>query len=267
MARTIKEIQDAIHADLVVKGIVLSTSAVAENRLWTHVVAVAIYTFEIILDQFRGEIDGLTDKITPGNVRWYAEMCYRFQDGHELLFDNKTAMLYYADDAESARVVKVVAITEDKNKLLIKAAKINSDGKIVPLSEAERYNFTGYIDAIKFAGIETDIVSATGDKIKYDLQVWYDPALPVTTVRNNINDTLDVFKANIGFDSMIYVQKLLDAVMSATGVVTVNLNSIARKGVVDVSFSVFTVYSKLEGGYFEYDNDCILSLISIKDLK
>lgn len=267
MVRTIKEIQDAIHADLVAKGIILSTSTVAEWRLWTYVVAVVIHSFEVILNQFRDEIDALTNKITPGTVRWYAEMCYRFQNGHELLFDNKTAMLHYADDVESARIIKVVAITEGVNKLFIKAAKINSEGKIVPLSEDERYNFTGYIDAIKFAGVETDVISTTEDKIKYDMQIYYDPAIPVTIVRDNIHKSLDAFKTAIGFDSMLYLQKMLDVVMDVPGVITINLNSISRKGATDATFIDFNVFSELASGYFDYDGDCNLVLTSIKDLR
>ena len=186
---------------------------------------------------------------------------------YELLFDNKTAMLHYADNVESARIIKVVAITEGVNKLFIKAAKINSEGKIVPLSEDERYNFTGYIDAIKFAGVETDVISTTEDKIKYDMQIYYDPAIPVTIVRDNIHKSLDAFKTAIGFDSMLYLQKMLDVVMAVPGVITINLNSISRKGATDATFIDFNVFSELASGYFDYDGDCNLVLTSIKDLR
>lgn len=268
MARTISEIQNSIITELQAKtDVKLSTSAVAEWRLWTYIPAVAIYSFELMLDAFRKEVDTLTNKITPGTVRWYAEVCYRFQNGHELLFDNQTAMLYYPVDTPNARIIKIVAISEGQNKLLIKAAKLDDSGKIVPLTLEEKYNFTAYIDAIKFAGVDTDVISTTEDKIRYNLQVWFDPSMPNTMVKDNVLTALNTFKASLGFDSMIYTQKFVDAVMSAPGVITCNLAALERKGVTDVVFKPFTVFSELESGYFEYDPESALTLTSIKDLK
>lgn len=268
MARQINEIQNAIIVTIQEKtGVKLSSSTVAEWKLWAYIFAVAIHVFEVILDKFRAEIDTITNKITPGTVRWYAEMCYRFQNGHELLFDEKTAMLYYAKDDPDSKIVKVVAISENSNKLLIKAATLDGNNKIVPLSMEEKYNFAAYIDAIKFAGVETDVISVSEDKIRYNINVWFDPSIPLSLVRENVLTALDTFKAGIGFDSMIYTQKLIDAVMSAEGVVTCSLVSLSRKGVSDSDFVRFDVYSELESGYFEYDENSILNITSIKELK
>lgn len=268
MARTINEIQtEMITAIQAQTGLKLSTSKVAEWRLWTYVFAVAIHTFEIILDLFRTEINALTNKITPGTVRWYAEMAYRFQNGHELLFDEKTAMLYYPVEDPAARIVKIVAISEKESGLLVKAAKLNPQGRIEPLTLEEKYNFTAYIDAIKFAGVQTDVISTTEDNIRYHLQVWFDPAIPNTLVRENIGKSLNEFKAAQGFDSMIYAQKLTDAVMATAGVITCKLVSLERKGTSDADFKPIDVFSELESGYFEYAEDSILELNSIKDLK
>lgn len=268
MARTIKEIQDGIILSLQEQsGLSLSTSKVAEWRLWTYIVAVAIYTFEIILDAFRLEMDALTYKITPGTVRWYAEMCYRFQNGHELAFDADKAMLYYPQDDADARIVKVVAIREETNRLVIKAAKQDDTGKMVPLSLEERHNFAGYIDAVKFAGVDTNIISTTGDKIRYRMEVYYDPSTPATTVNENIVSALETFKSSLGFDSMIYTQKFIDAVMHAEGVITCKLLSMQRKGSTDKDFIEVDICSELVSGYFEYDAESSLTLKTSKELE
>lgn len=267
MARTINEIQNEIAEGLKDKsGVILSQSNVAEWRLWTYIFAAAIYAFEIILDAFKIEIDVITNKITPGTVRWYAEMCYRFQNGHELLFDASRAMLYYERVDTNAQVVKVVAIREEKNKLTIKAAKQDNTGKIVPLDIEEKYNFTSYIDAVKFAGVDTNVVSTTEDKIRYNIDVYFEPSIPNTLVRHNVENSLNDFKATLGFDSMIYKQRFIDAVMNAQGVVTCNLILMERKGVTDMNFIEIGIFSELESGYFEYDKDSIITLKSIKEL-
>lgn len=267
MARTIHEIQDAmITAVRQQSTLSLSSSKVAEWRLWTYVFALAIHTFELILDAFRSEIDTITDKITPGTTRWYAEMCYRFQNGHELLFDESKAMLYYEDDDPEAQIVKIVAIGEDKNKLSIKAAKRDIAGKIVPLNPDELYNFSSYIDAIKFAGVDTSVVSTNADLLRYEMEVYFEPAIPHTLVRENIEAALDEFKASLGFDSIIYRQRFIDAVMQAEGVVTCHLISLERKGTTDQNFVPVGIYAELESGYFEYDKGCTVTLKSVKEL-
>ena len=266
MARTVAEIQDIIEQTLAKRGYVLSTSKVAEWRLWVFVSAAAIQAFEVILDLFRKEVDELTNKITPGTVRWYAEMCYRFQNGHELLFDEKTAMLYYSADDSKARIVSVVAITEGNSKLVVKVAKLDDGGKIVPLTEDEKYNFTGYIDAIKFAGLQTEVVSTTADIIRYDVEVFYDPAVPVTTVRSEVEAAIVRFKTSLGFDSTFYRQRFAEAIMRVSGVVTIDLKAISRKGVSDVAFVPVPVFSTLESGYYDYDAASSLTFTSTKNI-
>lgn len=267
MARTINEIQNEMISSIQEKsGLTLSSSKAAEWRLWTYIFAVAIHTFEIVLDLFRSEIDTLTNKITPGTVRWYAEMCYRFQNGYELQFDDNKAMLYYPTIDTDAQIVKIVAIREEKNKLVIKAAKQDKNGKIVPLDLEEKYNFASYIDAIKFAGVDTNVISTSEDKLRYNLEVYFEPSIPNTLVRQNILDALEEFKSSLGFDSMIYKQRFIDAVMGAEGVVTCNLISLEHKGATDADFIPVNIFSELESGYFEYATDSDIILKSIKEL-
>lgn len=267
MARTINEIQNEMIMSLQAKtGLTLSTSKVAEWRLWTYIVAVAIHAFEVTLDVFKSETDSLTNKITPGTVRWYAEMCYRYQKGHELLFDENTAMLYYERNDSDSQIIKAVAIRENENKLTIKVATQNEEGKIIPLNQEELYNFTAYIDSIKFAGMGVNVVSTSEDRLRYNLDVYFEPSVPTTIVRANITSVLEQFKSSLGFDSMIYKQRFIDAVMSAQGVVTCDLKALDRKGATDVDYIPVGIFSELEAGYFEYDKDCILTLKSVKEL-
>ena len=267
MERTLQAIRQSITDSLRQAGHRLSQSAAAEWRLWADTVATAIGAFDLQHDLFRAEIEAAADKITPGTVRWYVEQSKRFQDGHELLFDNRTAQLYYATDAPASRIVSVVAVSEDSGRLSIKVASIDSAGHIVPLSPDQLYNFTGYIDSIKFAGIETSVVSTAADRIRYALQAWYDPAVPVTTVRSNIEAALSRFRGNLGFDSMFYRQQFLEAVMSAPGVVTAELESIQRKGTSMDDFAPVGTADELESGYFDYDPDSTLSLTSVKRMQ
>lgn len=267
MARKIKEIQDQMSAELIAAHPNLSKSATAEWTLFLYVIAVAIHTFEVILSMFRSEIDASADKITPGTARWYAMQCKGWQYGHTILFDDKTAELYYETDDPSSQIIKVVAVSEGSKTLSIKVAKFDEQEKIIQLSEEEKYDFTNYIDAIKFAGIETNVVTAIADLIKYEIEVYYEPSIPISIINNAIKNALDEFRSSLLFDSKFYKQRLIDRIMSVHGVVTVGLAEISRKGADTTNFVVCGVADELHSGYFDYDADSDFKLISTATTK
>lgn len=266
MARTIKEIQQGMIDSLAAERPDLSPSATAEWRLWTWVTATAIYLFETILDLFRSEIEAATDKITPGTVRWYVEQCRRFQNGHELLFDEHTAQLYYAEDDPEARIIDVVAVVEKDGRLIFKVAKRDDNNRIVPLTADELHNFTGYVDAIKFAGIETATVSTNADQVRYELEAFYDPAVPATLVRERVENALDAFRTDLDFNSILYRQQFVAAALAVEGVVTAELHAMVRKGTAMEEFQPVGTADELEAGYFDYTDDCTLTLTSVKSV-
>lgn len=267
MARTINDIQQSIITDLQAYFPKLSTSKVAEWRLWTYVVAAAIHAFEIVLDLFRQEVDELTAKITPGTKLWYAEMCYRFQNGHTLVFDKNTAQFYYEQDDPDSRIVKVVAVNEVYKMISIRVAKTDGEGRIIPLDDSERRNLADYIDTIHTTGIPTTIVSTTADTIRYNLEVYYDPATPSSVVREKVEQALETFKTSLSFDAVFYAQRLVDAVMHAEGVVTVKVVRLEHKTSAGADFAPVDVLAELAAGYFEYAAEGnTLTLTSTKSL-
>lgn len=271
MARDIAEIQTDMVTVLRARFPKLSTSAEAEWRHWTHIIATAIHSFEVLLDLFRSEMDTLAGRMTAGSIRWYAEMCYRFQNGHQLLFDRKSGTLAYADDDPASRIVAVAAVNEHttvsdglrQRVLSVKVAKTDDSGTVIPLDADELHNFTGYMDSIKMAGTEVEVISTTADLIRYDLEVFYSPMYPATTVREEVLAAVAGYKTSLSFDARFYPQKLLDAVLHVEGVETATLHAISRKGATDSDFTEIGVMAQLHSGYFNYDDDhCTLTLTS-----
>ena len=263
MARTIDEIKTAIKNDLN-GSLTLSSSAVAEWRLWVNVVAVAIYSFELILDAFKRDIELSTEKITPGTLKWYIEMCYRFQNGYELTFDSNTALLYYTVDDAAAKIIAVAAVTEVEGTVVLRVAK-KQNNKVMPLNSDELMNFKNYIDAVKFAGVKVSVMSSTEDLIRYNVVVYYDPVLPLTLVRQRCSSALSEFMTALDFGAVIYPQRFIDALMNIDGVATVQLNSLERKGATDNDYSTVDVMGILEAGYFNYAEDSIIEFVNIRE--
>lgn len=267
MARTIDEIKQSITDRLVAK-FSLSTSAAAEWRMWVHCVAYAIYAFEVILDAFQKEMDNKADTIVPGSLTWYTQMCYRYQYGHELLFNRDTALLYYEKEDAQAQIIKIASVKESDRLLLFKVATKNAEGVIVPLSEIQFLNFCNYLDAVKFAGSKTQVISTESDLIRYHVKVWYNPATPTTVLHENIKMSLDSFRTEQWFGGMVYTSGFLDAIKRVNGVVTAKLLSFERKGGDKVEFVPIDVRADLYAGYFNYaEEGCNIELININDLE
>lgn len=252
MARTINEIQQGIIRDLQQRFPSLSGSQYAEWRLWTWVAAAAIHSFELVLDLFRGEVDLLTTKITSGTRVWYGEMCRRFQNGHVLRYDEATARFYYEEDDPKSRIVEVVAVTEAEKGVYLRVAKTNDEQEIVPLTEEECRNLQDYIDTIHTAGIPAYVVSTAPDLIQWELAIYYDPAVPAGTIRKRVEEALDAFRRTLSFDAMFYKQQLVDAVMHAEGVVTVEPGYIGHRTSSETEFQPVEVITPLAAGYFDY---------------
>jgi hypothetical protein len=266
MARTIQQIEESITERLQTT-FSLSTSAAAEWRLWVHCVAYGIYLFEVVLDTFKAEMDADAEKEVAGTVTWYNDKCYEFQMGHELVFDETTGLLEYKTVDESARVVKIASVNvAEDNTIMFRVATEDESGKIVPLTSNQLLNFKNYVDAIKFAGTKSQVISTDADEVKYSIKVYYNPANPVDTVEEAVRAALEEFKTAQKFGGVIYSHKLLEAVTSVTGVVTAKLVSLSRKGTEDEDFVPVDTMATLHAGYFNYTEDSKLEMVSINDI-
>ncbi|MDE6493019.1 MAG: hypothetical protein K2O66_01105 [Bacteroidales bacterium] len=276
MAKTIESIQeeiiDGVKKEVPVLAGEESPSKTSEWKLWTHIVATVIHAFEHILDLFRKEVDTLTNKITPGTVRWYAEMCKRFQYGHPLVFDEDTALLYYEDTAdEASKIIAAVSITESDTTLAIKVAKYKNQEKkeLESLNQEELKEFKDYIDAIKFAGCKTDVTSSDADEMRYTMTVYRNPAYGEEVLRENVLEALQVFKTSVDFDSVVYRQKLIDAVMHVDGVTTCDLTLLEHIRTQDDETVVSTkigTHTVLQAGYFNWTEDSELVIKTVNEL-
>lgn len=266
MARTISQIETSITERLQA-NFSLSTSAAAEWRLWVHAVAYCIYLFEIVLDTFKVEMDADAEKEIAGTVTWYNDKCYEFQMGHELVFNEATGLLEYEKADETARVVKIASVNvAEDNTIFFRVATQDGDGKVVPLTSNQLLNFKNYVDAIKFAGTKSQVISTDADEVRYDIKVYYNPANPVATVQDAVLVSLEEFKTSQKFGGVIYSHKLLEAVTAVSGVVTAKLVSLSRKGTEDDDFIAIDTMATLHAGYFNYTEDSKLEMISINDI-
>lgn len=264
MARSIEQIEKVITDNL--KGLSLSASKVAEWHLWVHCFAYVIYSFELIMDAFKKEMDKKAETMYTGSLAWYNEICYRFQFGHELVFNEDTAEISYKEQDENARIIKIASVSVIEQTLAFKIATQDENGKIIPLSEVQLLDFKNYLDVIKFAGTRTSVVSTEADSILYDINVYYEPSTPISDLEAALNESLESFKTEQTFGGVIYYHKFLDAIIRVPGVTTAKINSLKRKGSIDTEYIDIDTRSELYAGYFDYSKDCRITLINANEL-
>lgn len=242
MARTITEIYDAMAAekaslatlsalqpDLDTSQQLLddlaTPSRVARWRLLLWVCAFAIWVHETLFDAHRAEVDALILAKEPGTTRWYADVAKRFQYGYDLAWDGTKYV--YATNDEAARIVQRSACIESPGtlKTLIKVAKLDGDGLPTPLATAELEAFEAYIDQVKVAGTDTQVLSLEADRLRIRYTVYYDPlvldatgGLLVDAAVRPVDEAITAYIQDLPFNGTLVLSKLTDAVQNAQGV-------------------------------------------------
>lgn len=234
MARTIADIQASIQANYVQQrdqvGLPADDPAawslVSIKRLWTYIVAVAVWTLENLFDLFRIEVDDSISRLKPHSERWYAEKARAFQFGSALPPDTDVYDNTGLTEAQVAtqRIVAQSAVTETEVGIRIKVARLVS-GDLAELEPAQMTSLRAYIARIKDAGVKVDTTTGPADELKLELLVKVD-ALVLNLQGQRIDGTnnapvqeaVRAYLRNLPFNGILELDKLIDQVQGVQGV-------------------------------------------------
>jgi len=235
MARTIAQIQqqiiDAKNADSNLSAL-SSTSAVAIWRLWTYIVAVAIWALEKLFDLFKADVNTLIASGKPHTLRWYALKAKLFQFGYSLFPDEDFYDNTGIDEATitAAQVVKYAAAVEVVKGVRIKVAG-ETAGDLAPLTTPQLDALKTYMGRIKDAGVKLYYTNSVADSLKLEYDIYYDPLILDATGQrldgiNNtpVQDAIDEYlKEDMTFNGLFLPVKLTDKLQAVEGVVIPHL--------------------------------------------
>lgn len=183
MARSITEIQNIIIQGLAADGIIVSSNKFSRRRIWTFVVANAIYTSEYLRDIFNAEVEEKLRKKNPPTREWYAQTALDFQYGFPLLpgtvdFDNTG---YTDAQILASKIIKYAAVIKQKNafeKIQLRMKLAGSNGSdLIPLTQVQIDAIKAYFDKAEAAGDNLVIISQNYDKLKMKWKVYYNPLI------------------------------------------------------------------------------------------
>lgn len=276
MARTIEQIQGVMLSQIASDpnlAALNSTSKVSLYRLFTFVVAFAIWALEQLFDQHKQEIDTRIAEQKSGTRNWYKNKSLDFQYGFDLLpdsdvFDNTLAT---DEQIEASKIVKYCSVKEglESNRLIIKIASEASE-VLEPITVDQLDSFTAYVEEIKYAGVKVNVVNNPADKLILDLVVFRDPLVLSDTGMSVLNanqpaeDRIKAYMKELPFNGELVLNDMIEQLRKVPGVINVHIQS-ASSSHFDVGgytdFTTFNIARIPEAGYFKIENFNTISYV------
>lgn len=196
---------------------------------FTWVTVAAIYSFETLLDVFTTDIAKTFTQRINGTSAYYANAMLKWQYGDDLIINDEGTAFHYATEDTTKRLITHVSYQEYYNEefkdniLILKVA--SGEGRsLSQLSDEELIAARAYLNQIKFAGVKCNVVSRRGDVLVPRLTVYYDGAITKEELYDNIDTALIDFIVNMKFDSLVYSQKIIDAIQKVEHVTDVHID-------------------------------------------
>ena len=103
-------------------------------------------------------------------MAWYRQKVLEYQHGDSVQVIN--GVITYNPITPANQIVAAASVKQTPlGQLVVKAAKDDGSGNLVPLSAAELTGLEGYIDEFQDAGVVISVVSQNADVLKLEATV------------------------------------------------------------------------------------------------
>lgn len=199
---------------------------------FTWVVAASIFSFEKLMDVFMLDIATVFNGRINGTSAYYANALLKWQFGDDLTVNEEGTAFHYPTIDETKRIITHVSYqeyysSEFKDNILILKVATGTGSELTRLTDEELIAARSYLNQIKFAGVKCNVVSRKGDILVPRVTVYYDGGVSKEELYEKIDEALTMFIANMKFDSLIYSQKVIDAIQSVEHVSDVYIDPAA----------------------------------------
>lgn len=271
MARSIQEIYNALAAEKAsmssltelqpnvdtaqdLLNDVTSTSKVAEWRLWLWVVAFATHVLEKAQDVFKAEVEDLVAATKAHTLFWYQQLCFNFQYGDDLVFDEDLQLFKYPTEDQAAKIITNAATDESNGRVIIKVAK--ASGK---LDVNEVAAFQTYLSKLKDAGTDILLISTDPDDLKATINIYYNPlvlksdgTLISDSNTSPVEDAMQQYIDALEFNGAFVLTDFVDALQAAEGVDNPVLTEVQVSSAIN-PYSAIDVSYLPYAGYYQWD--------------
>ena len=231
---------------------------VSVENVLMYVVAVCCHVVESLMATHKKEVEDLIGTLVPHRARWYRDKALAFLDGKELIADSDE---YDTDgmseeDIEVLRVVKYAVAVELENDedraLTIKVAGEDNNKKRQPLTEEQATRLKAYLNEVKDAGVQINLVNENPDGLSMTATIYYNALYSKDEVKTQCEETVKSHIENLEFNGVLTVNNITDALREIDGVVVVKLGSITISNT-ERSGIAMNAYCRPKAGYCNVD--------------
>lgn len=256
MARTLDEWKATVlakKAEYPALDELSSTSATAIWRLFCDIIAWAAFLLDQLFDTHKAEVSALAEASIAGNAAWLRAQILAFELGNTTLsVSADRRAIYLTNLGDEAKIVKYVAIQDQRGKALIKVAK-QVDGLPAPLSNAEITQLGSFVESIKFAGTKTALQTSEADRMGIYGTIYYDGVYDLPGLKTAAKAQLNAYLAGLDFDGSVSLEKATDALQATPGVLDLFVNFRFRRAT-----SVFPGTNYATATYSTFAGSCLL---------
>jgi hypothetical protein len=209
-------------------------SNVSVFNLSIFIVSLAIFTFEVLIDGFMDDVVSASQEAPVGNPQWIRKQMFLFQNGDTLELDDDFLPFYPVVD-ESLQIIKFCSIQESfSSEIKIKVAKLDGTDPAPltgpELTAVENYYFGSNDEqGIGFAGVRAEFITQEPDRMEVTGNVSFNGQFIEANVKQAVIDAIDLHLASIGFDGVVYLNRLVTDVEAVDGVVNFQISSVRAR--------------------------------------
>jgi hypothetical protein len=251
MARTIESIKQQMidtKATLSALDDLTTDSQVSLFGNIIYVTAVNIGVLEQLIDLYIAEIETIINAQAVGSIPWLRAKILEFQYGDYVELNTSTFAIAYPEIDEALKIITRCSVKETGN--LVVQAKVAKSDPPVALSGLEITALEDYLDIIKPAGTQINVVSLTSDKLYLNGTIFYSGQYS-DVIQDNVEAALSDYMTNLSsaenFDGVVRVVEVVDVIQAVEGVVDVNIIEVGARANT-VAFADRTVVYKLSAG-------------------
>lgn len=186
-----------------------------------YVVAAAIWAKDTLFADWLNAVEQTADGTRYGTYRWWVNAAKKFQ------FGSKTSVIDgfvgYETIDESKRIITAATVIQDGRNLTVKVAKSDGNHGLEKLTSKELEQFRAYVQNIKPIGIVANVESKPAAKVHLIATVRYNAAKSDNDIKQEVEDAVSEYLANLGFGGTLYVSRIIKAIMDIDGVLDVRV--------------------------------------------
>ncbi|HOI27094.1 MAG TPA: hypothetical protein PLN63_05300 [Paludibacteraceae bacterium] len=275
MARTINDIKevmiDAYKANTTVRakydvaeGDELILSKVSIENIIFYIVAVAIWTMEVLFDKHKEEVKAYIDEMKPHSLRWYVNKAKAYRHGYSLVDGTDSYSEELTEEQlEVCQVVKNAATVEKNAIVYIKVASAAP----APLTSEQLEGLEAYLAEVKDAGVVLRVRNEDADHYRATINIRYNPMVinssggGIVTGGEPVREKVISFLASLPFNGEYRNDKLIDAIQAIDGVVMANMETAQIKTADGTEWTTVVDYAVPYSGYYTIaqENDLIIN--------